>query len=100
MTQTITVEVAYGCAQQQTLLRLEVPQGTTLKAALRQSGLPDKQPEMDLDNLKTGIFGKLKKASEVLRENDRIEIYRPLIADPKQLRKERQAAGKRMKKGN
>jgi putative ubiquitin-RnfH superfamily antitoxin RatB of RatAB toxin-antitoxin module len=61
--------------------------------------LLQKHPEIDLARNKIGIFGKLSKADAVLRDQDRVEIYRPLIADPKEVRKQRAAEGKVMKKG-
>ena len=95
----ISVEVAYAKPDEQLVLRLDVAPGTTLRQAIEQSGILDRQPEIDLANLKVGIFGKLKKPDQVLCAGDRVEIYRPLIADPKQVRRERAAAGKRTKKG-
>jgi hypothetical protein len=95
----IAVEVAYAKADEQLILKLEVAPGTTLKQAVEQSGILERFPEIDPAQLKAGVFGKLKKLDQTLREGDRIEIYRPLIADPKQVRKQRAAAGKRMKKG-
>jgi uncharacterized protein len=95
----IKVEVLYALPQEQTLLTVEVPQGTTLGDAIKFSGILEKYPEIDLATNKLGIFGKLNKADVVLRERDRVEIYRPLIADPKEVRKQRAAEGKVMKKG-
>ena len=96
---SITVEVAYADPGEQLILRLDVAPDTTVQEAIEQSGILERFPEIDPAKMKTGIFGKLKKTSQTLREGDRVEIYRPLIADPKQVRKERAAAGKRMKKG-
>jgi hypothetical protein len=59
----------------------------------------ERYPELSVETLRAGIFGKLAKLDETLRDRDRIEIYRPLIADPKAVRKQREADGKRMKKG-
>lgn len=95
----IRVEVAYALPQDQVILSLEVPEGTTLEEAIRASGMLERHPEIDLARNKVGIFGKLNKLNASLREGDRVEIYRPLIADPKEIRKQRAAAGKRMKKG-
>jgi len=95
----IAVEVAYAKADEQLILELEVAPGTTLQQAVEQSGILERFPEIDPARLKAGVFGKLKKLDQTLREGDRIEIYRPLIADPKQVRKQRAAQGKRMKKG-
>ncbi|BCK87543.1 protein RnfH [Sideroxyarcus emersonii] len=95
----ISIEVVYALPAEQTLLKLEVPQPTTIADAIRLSGLLDKHPEIDLEKGKFGIFGKLSKPDTVLREKDRIEIYRPLIADPKEVRRKRAEEGKAMKKG-
>ena len=95
----IAVEVAYAKPDEQLILKLEVVAGTTLQQAIEQSGILDRFPEIDPTRLKAGVFGKLKKLDQTLRAGDRVEIYRPLIADPKQVRKQRAAQGKRMKKG-
>ena len=93
------VEVTYALEKKQTLLELEVSEGTTLKQAVELSGIIDTYPQIDLTKDKTGIFGKIAKLDTILREKDRVEIYRPLIADPKQVRKERAAQGKAMRSG-
>lgn len=93
---TIRIEVAYARPDRQVILPLVVPEGTTVETALRQSEIDAQFPEIDLDNAKVGIFGKLTRRDTVLRPRDRIEIYRPLIADPKEVR--RQRAGKNRKK--
>ena len=93
------VEVAYALEKKQTLLELEVSEGTTLKQVIELSGIIDTYPQIDLTKDKTGIFGKIAKLDTILREKDRVEIYRPLIADPKQVRKERAAQGKAMRSG-
>lgn len=95
----IDVEVAYAKPDTQLILKLRVPEGTTLEQAVRESGILERCPEIDLTNAQLGIFGKLNKANAALRNGDRVEIYRPLIADPKEVRKQRAAEGKRMKKG-
>lgn len=99
MAEAISVEVAYALPQVQTLLALEVPAGTTAREAVRLSGILEKHPEIDLEHAKLGIFGKHIKPELTLREGDRVEIYRPLIADPKEVRRQRAAEGKVMKKG-
>ncbi len=93
------IEVAYALENKQTLLNIEVDAGTTLKQAIEISGLLTLYPQINLMKDKTGIFGKIAKLDTVLREKDRVEIYRPLIADPKQVRKERTAQGKNMRSG-
>lgn len=95
----IDVEVAYALPETQLILKLRVPQGTTLDQAVRQSGLLERFPDIDLDKTQLGIFGKLNKPKAELRSGDRVEVYRPLIADPKEVRKQRAAEGKRMKRG-
>jgi putative ubiquitin-RnfH superfamily antitoxin RatB of RatAB toxin-antitoxin module len=95
----LKVEVAYALPDEQHIFALEVPQGTTAEQAIQRSGVLERFPELDLATRKIGIFGKLNKPDYVLRPGDRVEIYRPLIADPKAVRKQRAAEGKRMKKG-
>jgi len=95
----IPVEVVYALPDEQFLTRLEVPEGSSAELAIRESGILARFPELDLDSHKIGIFGKLKKPDQVLRVGYRVEIYRPLIADPKVVRKQRAAEGKKMKKG-
>ena len=99
MAESIQVEVVYAQAAKQDLVRLSVPEGSTVRQAIEASGLLAKYPEIDLAKNKLGIFAKLSKADTVLRDRDRVEIYRPLIADPKEVRKQRAAEGKVMKKG-
>jgi len=92
----IRVEVAYARPDRQLIVPLVVPAGTTVDTALRQSEIDRDFPEIDLEDAKVGIFGKITRRDTVLRPRDRIEIYRPLIADPKEVR--RQRAGKARKK--
>lgn len=96
---TIHVEVAYARPDIQVIIPLDVAPGTTLMQAVQQSGVLARFPEIDLTVNKVGIFGKLGKPDQILREKDRVEIYRKLIADPKEIRKQRAAEGKKMKKG-
>ena len=95
----IKVEVAYARPDQQLILTIDVPAEATVEEVIKQSGILDKFPEIDLADSKVGIFGKLSKLNATLREGDRIEIYRHLIADPKEVRRRRAAEGKKMKKG-
>ena len=85
----IQVEVAYAQADEQKIIALSVKQGTTVLEAARASGIVDYFPQIDLDTAKLGIFGKvvLNPAQQVVRAGERVEIYRPLIADPKEVRK-------------
>ncbi|MBI5007205.1 MAG: RnfH family protein [Nitrosomonadales bacterium] len=95
----IDIEVVYALPDKQTLLKQQVADGTTALDAIKASGILNKYPEIDIATSKLGIFGKLIKPDTVLREKDRIEIYRPLIADPKEVRRKRAEEGKVMKKG-
>ncbi len=95
----IHVEVAYARADKQLILVLDVDKGTTAEQAILQSGILEKFPEIDLTKSKVGVFAKLSKLTSELKAGDRVEIYRPLIADPKEVRRKREAEGKRMKKG-
>jgi putative ubiquitin-RnfH superfamily antitoxin RatB of RatAB toxin-antitoxin module len=99
MTEKINIEVVYALPDEQILLKRSVPSGSTVAEAIQASGVLDKHPEIDLADNKLGIFGKLTKADAVVRDKDRIEIYRPLIADPKEVRRKRAEEGKVMKKG-
>lgn len=92
------IEVAYALKNKQTLLSLEVKEGTSLKQAIELSGIMDVYPQIDLSKDKTGIFGKIAPLDTILRKKDRVEIYRPLIADPKKIRKQRAARGKAMRR--
>ena len=91
------VEVAYALPDKQSLISLEVEEGTTIKEAIEASGVLDTYDQIDLTRDKVGIFSKFATLDTVLREKDRVEIYRPLIADPKKVRKERAAEGKAMR---
>ena len=95
----VAVEVAYATPARQVVLKLVVKPGTTLEQTIRLSGILGEFPEIDLSRNKVGIFGRLGKLTDVLQAGDRVEIYRPLIADPKEVRKQRAARGKAMKKG-
>ena len=95
----IMVEVAYALPHEQLIIPITMPPEANTEAAIVASGILDKFPEIDLSVNQIGIFGKLSKLDAPLRNLDRIEIYRPLIADPKEVRKQRAADGKIMKKG-
>lgn len=99
MPNQIHVEVAYALPDTQLILPVGVAPDTTAEQAIIASGILQKFPDIDLASNKIGIFGKLVKLDTVLREKDRVEIYRPLIADPKEVRRQRAAEGKVMKKG-
>lgn len=96
---SIEIQVAYARPERQELVKLNLPEGAMLGQAVEASGLLQKYPEIDLANGKFGIFAKLSKPDTVLRDRDRVEIYRPLLADPKEVRRQRAAEGKPTKKG-
>lgn len=83
------VTVAYALPERQTLMTLEVAPGCTLEAALRQSGLLARHPEIDLANQAVGVSGRVRPLSTMLQEGDRVEVYRPRTADPKAMRRSR-----------
>lgn len=95
----IEVEVIYALPDEQLIVSVMVNADATVEEAVQHSGILDDYAEIDLAVNKVGIFGKLCKLNGSLRNKDRIEIYRPLIADPKEVRRKRAAEGKKMKKG-
>ena len=96
----IHVEVAYALPDEQQLISMHVDQGTTLEQAIRLSGILELHADIELGKTnKFGVFGKMAKADRVLKDGDRVEIYRPLIADPKEVRRKRASEGKVTKKG-
>ena len=95
----IIVEVSYATPAQQVIHTVEVDEGTTVEDAIVRSGILKEFPEIDLSINKVGIFSKVTQLDKVLEHKDRVEIYRKLIADPKVVRKQRAAEGKKMKKG-
>lgn len=100
MTEMINVEVTYALAHRQEVVKVQVPAGATVRDAVDASGLLGRHPEINLDgDNKVGIYAKLTRLDAALRDRDRVEIYRPLIADPKAVRKKRADEGKAMKKG-
>lgn len=91
------VEVVYALPEEQVLIALDVEKGTTAEQAVKLSGLLEKYSDIDLEKNKLGIFGKVVTSDQPLRHKDRVEIYRPLIADPKESRRKR--ADKKEAKG-
>ena len=83
------IEVVYALPDEQVLISLDVAQGTTVEQAVKLSGILERFTDIDLTKNKLGIFGKATKADQELRDKDRVEIYRPLIADPKESRRKR-----------
>jgi putative ubiquitin-RnfH superfamily antitoxin RatB of RatAB toxin-antitoxin module len=87
----IDVEVAYATPEQQMIVALKMPEGKTVEQAINASGLLSRCPEINAADIKAGIFGCVCKLDQILRQNDRVEIYRPLIHDPKEARRQRAA---------
>ena len=98
----IAVEVVYALAEKQKLLRIAVPEGTTVREAALRSGMDGFFSGLDLATAPLGIFGKAvpKPDERALEEGERVEIYRPLIADPKEVRKQRAAKAAQNKAGD
>ena len=92
----IHVEVAYARAERQFVIPVELPAGATLVDAVQASSIMTQCPEIDLEKQRVGVFGKLARLDRVLVDGDRVEIYRPLIGDPKEIRRQLAAEGKTM----
>ncbi|MFM0205915.1 RnfH family protein [Paraburkholderia sediminicola] len=89
MSARLSIEVCYALANEQTLIAVELPEGATVQQALDASGILQRYPQIDLGTQKVGVFGKLKPLDAVLADHDRVEIYRPLLVDPKLSRQRR-----------
>lgn len=92
----ISIELIYALPNEQKLLSITVDNGTSVEQAIEQSGILSLYPEIDLSTTKVGIFSKACKLTDTLREGDRIEIYRPLIADPKEMRRKKAQEKKKL----
>ncbi|WP_114815061.1 RnfH family protein [Paraburkholderia kururiensis] len=88
-TKRLTIDVCYALPDAQTVLTVELAEGATLRDAIDASGILSRHPDIDLARQKTGVFGKLKPLDAPLADHDRVEIYRPLIVDPKLARRRR-----------
>lgn len=95
MAEKLRVQVCYATAHEEVWRELEVEAGATIEQAIRRSGMLDALPGIDLAAHPVGIFAKKKPLDTVLRDRDRIEIYRPLVADPKETRRARAANKKK-----
>jgi putative ubiquitin-RnfH superfamily antitoxin RatB of RatAB toxin-antitoxin module len=84
----VLIEVVYARAEEQVSVALEVPAGTSVAEALERSGLRSRYPEI-ADETPLGIFGKVVAPDTAVAAGDRVEFYRPLLADPKQARRRR-----------
>jgi hypothetical protein len=93
----LTVEVVYALADREDLSTIRLSDGATLRDAILACGILDRHAEIRIENQKFGIFGKPASLDARLADGDRVEIYRPLAADPKEARRTRAAAGRRKK---
>lgn len=91
MAEPMQVYVCYGTAEREYLRPMQVAPGTTIGQAIEQSGVLTEFPDINLATQPVGIYARKKTLDTVLRERDRIEIYRPLVADPKDSRRRRAA---------
>ena len=89
MSARLSIEVCYALANEQTLIAVDLPEGATVQQAIDASGILQRYPQIDLGTQKVGVFGKLKPLDAVLADHDRVEIYRPLLVDPKLSRQRR-----------
>jgi len=94
----IVVEVAYALPDEQLILEIEVPADCQVEEAIKRSGILERYPQIDLSTDKVGVFGKMCKLNATLNHKDRIEIYRPLIADPKESRRQKAEMAKKKAK--
>jgi hypothetical protein len=99
MSTKIMIEVAYATPEFQKIIELEVEKGTSVFDAAGQSEITQYFPEIDFEHINLGVFGKIVPPDYELIDGDRIEIYRALIADPKEIRRQRAAKGLKTKKG-
>lgn len=91
------IEVAYALPERQDIVSLRLPPGSTVRQAVEASGLLARHPQIDLARNKLGIYARLVTSETPLRDRDRVEIYRPLLADPKEVRRQRAATDKQRK---
>lgn len=89
MDDLINVEVAYATPAKQSLIELTVPAGSTVEQVILASGVLDIHPEIELASASVGVWNRVVKPSVEVKNGDRVEVYRPLIADPKEVRKRR-----------
>ena len=100
MSNTIAIEITYALPDKQTLLSLSVTPNTSIQNAIEQSGILQLHTDIDLATNRVGIWYKTTKLDTIVQAGDRIEIYRPLIADPKEVRKLRAAKAKEEGRAN
>jgi putative ubiquitin-RnfH superfamily antitoxin RatB of RatAB toxin-antitoxin module len=96
----IKVEIVFALPHKATCLEVEVAEGSTAEQVVLKSGIVEKCPEIELSNLSLGIWNRTVKSYQVVKEGDRVEIYRPLIADPKAARRQRAEKAKEEGRAN
>lgn len=89
MSAKLSIDVCYALPDAQTLIGVQLAPGATVQQAIEASGVLARHPEIDLTKQKVGVYGKLKALDTVLADHDRVEIYRPLLVDPKLARQRR-----------
>lgn len=89
----LAITVAYAGKMAQAVLPINVSPGSTIRAAIERSRILQQFPEIDLAQCRVGIYGQLRAFTDIVTEGDRVEIYRPLAADPKALRVQRSKGG-------
>lgn len=94
----LNIEVTYALPEKQFLLSVKVKEGTTIEEAILASGILALRDDIDLKKNKIGIYSRPAKLTDLVQDGDRVEIYRPLIADPKELRRKRAEKSKEVKK--
>lgn len=100
MSNTINVEVAYALPEKQSILVAQVLAGVSVKDVIEQSGILDEYADIDLNVNNVGIWNRACKLTDIPKDGDRIEIYRPLIADPKEIRRQRAEKAKQEGRAN
>ena len=100
MSESITIEVVYALPERQSLLTVSVPANCTVQQAILRSGILDMYAEIDMTSQKVGIWSRAVKMTDRVKAGDRIELYRPLIADPKELRRRRAEKAKQEGRAN
>lgn len=93
----LNIEVTYALPEKQFLLSVKVKERTTIEEAILASGILALRDDIDLKKNKIGIYSRPAKLTDLVQDGDRVEIYRPLIADPKELRRKRAEKSKEVK---
>ena len=96
---TIDVEVVFALPDRQALIEVSLPGGASVADAIEASGIHREFPDLELDACDVGVWGRIVKRNRTLRQGDRVEIYRPLLIDPKEARRQLATMGRTMKDG-